>query len=96
MCVRQWGIDEVVGPQTVFLFANDTAIVIDRVPQLAEVRAAFAEYRAATALALKDEKCIMVPLLRAASDEMTCDIFRRLLAEAVPAWRSFRVEMRAT
>lgn len=86
----------VVGPQNVFLFADDTAIVIDRVTQLVEVRAAFEEYRAATALVLKDEKCVLVPLLRAESDEETLAAYRRLLADEVPAWRGFRVELRAT
>lgn len=38
----------------------------------------------------------MAPLLRSTSDAATCEIYHRLLAEAVPAWRRFRVYMKAT
>lgn len=57
---------EVAGASDVFLFADDTAVVVvDRVSQLVAIRQAFEQYKAATALSLKDTKCVLLPLLRA-------------------------------
>lgn len=85
-----------VGAHNVFLFADDTAVVVDRVRQLVQVREAFEAYRAATALVLKDTQCVLIPLLRASTDEETVETYRALLTAEVPAWRGFRVAMSAT
>lgn len=86
---------EVVGADQIFLFADDIAIIVF-CAQLDVVRGAFDEYRTATSLTLKDEKCVLAPLLRSTSDTATCEIYHRLLADAVLAWQRFRVEMQAT
>lgn len=79
-----------------FLFADDTAILIDNVAQLAEVKRAAQEYRIATALSLKAENCVLMPLLREGADDETCDAYRRLVTQVTPEWKSFRVSMEAT
>lgn len=75
---------EIVGEEQAILFADDIAIIAGRVGQLGAVYLAFDEYRKATSLALKVEKCVLVPLLRSGSDEDTCALDHRLLANAVP------------
>lgn len=85
-----------VGANNVCLLADDTAVVVDRVQQLVGVRAAFEAYAAATALRLKEEKCVLIPLIRDSTDAATIEAYHQLIAAEVPKWRGFRVALSAT
>lgn len=78
-----------------FLFADDTAVIIHNVAQLVDFKRAFNEYYMATALFLKAEKCVIVPLLREGDDGDPCAAYRNLVTQLTPEW-SFHISMDAT
>lgn len=62
---------------------------------MAAVREVFQRFREASGLELKVSKCVLLPLMRAATDEATVQMYRDLLRAAVPEWAGFRVELQA-
>lgn len=51
-----------LGEHAVFMFADDTAVIIQHMGQLRGVYDIFGRFEAATGLSLKPSKCVLVPL----------------------------------
>lgn len=82
----------IVGEDAVFAFADDIAICIRSVTQLAAVHRAFNAFSTATSLRLKPEKCVLLPLRVHGwgVDDQTA-AYADLLKRTVPEWQNFQI-----
>lgn len=85
-------LSHIVGEDVVFAFADDIAICIRSVTQLAAVHRAFAAFFTATSLRLKPAKCILLPLrMQGWSNDEQVAAYTDLLRRTVPEWHDFQI-----
>ena len=87
-------IDESIGKNDIVrAFADDIAIVIDRLGTLSQIAKIFEAFRRASNLAVKPNKCVIIPLGSPFSDEIVRKV-RVFLGEHIPDWAKFAIEPR--
>ena len=80
-------------PEIVRAFADDIAIVIERLKTLRRIASIFEAMRLASNLAVKPKKCVIISLGKAFSDKLVEEV-RRFLAVSIPDWAKFAVKHR--
>lgn len=89
-------LSHILGAGAVFAFADDIAVCIRSMSQLAAIHGAFRAFSAATSLRLKPAKCILIPLRMHQWDEATqIAAYADLLARIVPEWKDFQIRSEA-
>ena len=72
-------------------FADDLAIKLMRVSDLKKMAECFATFQRISGLALKPQKCVLIPLGQAPNAEV-CGAVGRYIATEVPQWKEFKVQ----
>lgn len=85
-------LSHIVGDNAVFAFADDIAICIRPLSQLAAIHRTFRAFSDATSLRLTPTKCVVIPLrTHRWNHEEQGAAYADLLARTVPEWKDFQI-----
>lgn len=87
----------ILGGDSVYFFADDAAVLVQRMDQMPALYEVFQRFSAASGLVLKATKCKLIPLRRHDCDERTnIRRYEEMLHELTPGWAGFQVVSDAT
>lgn len=84
---------QLLGEHAVFMFADDTAVIIQEMGQLRAAYEICCRFEQATGLALKPTKCVLVPLRvhEEGGEQQNSARYRDALRLVAPGWRDFTI-----